>query len=115
MGVWGTGLYNDDIACDVRDDYKDILGGGISEPEATKQLLKQMIRPPLTAYCFHKSKKVRDLLCAKRFSCHHGNLPRYVRYSLIILESFNLLREVILTGTFPVNVCRTAVKSAPKG
>ncbi len=114
MGVWGTGLYNDDIACDVRDDNKDILGDGISEPEATKQLLKQMIRPPLTTHCYHKSRNVRELLCVKRFSGYYGNLPHSVRYSVTILESFNLLREVILTGAFPVNVCRTAVKTAPK-
>jgi hypothetical protein len=41
MGTWGTGLYSDDIACDVRDDYKDILGDGIPEPEATKRLMEQ--------------------------------------------------------------------------
>lgn len=41
MGAWGTGLYSDDIACEVRDDYKDILGNGIFEPEATKHLIKQ--------------------------------------------------------------------------
>jgi hypothetical protein len=41
MGTWGTGLYSDDTACDVRDDYKDILGNGISEPEATKHLIEQ--------------------------------------------------------------------------
>lgn len=41
MGIWGTSLYNDDTACDVRDDYKDILGDGISEPEATECLIDQ--------------------------------------------------------------------------
>jgi hypothetical protein len=41
MGTWGTGLYSDDMACDIRDEYKDILGDGISEPEATKLLLQQ--------------------------------------------------------------------------
>jgi hypothetical protein len=41
MGTWGVGLYSDDSACDIRDDYKDILGGGISEPEATNQLIEQ--------------------------------------------------------------------------
>lgn len=39
MGTWGTGLYSDDTACDVRDDYKEILGDGISEPEATDLLI----------------------------------------------------------------------------
>jgi hypothetical protein len=41
MGTWGTGLYSDDTACDVRDDYKGILGDGISEPEATERLIEQ--------------------------------------------------------------------------
>jgi hypothetical protein len=40
MGTWGPGLYSDDTACDVRDDYKDILGDGIEEPEATKKILE---------------------------------------------------------------------------
>jgi hypothetical protein len=39
MGTWGTGLYSDDTACDVRDDYLDILGDGILEPEATTKLV----------------------------------------------------------------------------
>lgn len=41
MGAWGTGLYSDDTACDVRDDYKDILGDGISEPEATELIIER--------------------------------------------------------------------------
>ncbi|MDR3572450.1 MAG: hypothetical protein P4L50_01195 [Anaerolineaceae bacterium] len=41
MGTWGTGLYSDDTACDVRDDYKDILGDGIAEPDATDLLIEQ--------------------------------------------------------------------------
>jgi hypothetical protein len=41
MGTWGPGLYSDDTACDVRDDYKDILGDGIEEPEATKKILEE--------------------------------------------------------------------------
>jgi hypothetical protein len=44
MGVWGTGLYSDDTACDVRDDYKDILGNGVAEPEATIRIIEQWKR-----------------------------------------------------------------------
>jgi hypothetical protein len=36
MGTWGTDLYSDDTACDVRDVYKEILGDGISEPESVR-------------------------------------------------------------------------------
>lgn len=41
MGVWGTGLYSDDTACDVRDEYRDTLGNGVAEPEATKRVIEQ--------------------------------------------------------------------------
>lgn len=39
MGVWGTGLFQDDTASDIRDDYKDHLGNGLSGPEATARVL----------------------------------------------------------------------------
>jgi hypothetical protein len=41
MGTWGTGLYSDDTACDVRDDYMVILGDGIGEPDATILLISK--------------------------------------------------------------------------
>src|SRR5262249_9543768 len=41
MGAWGTALFSDDTACDVRDDYLDLVGDGLSGPEATKALLKE--------------------------------------------------------------------------
>ena len=41
MGAWGTAVFSDDTACDVRDDYRDLVGDGLSGPEATKALLKQ--------------------------------------------------------------------------
>jgi hypothetical protein len=41
MGTWGVGLYSDDVACDVRDTYKEILGDGIDEPEATKRIIEE--------------------------------------------------------------------------
>lgn len=39
MGAWGTGIFQDDTACDVRDDYRDLLGDGLSGPEATARIL----------------------------------------------------------------------------
>jgi len=39
MGAWGTALFSDDTACDVRDDYRDHVGDGLSGPEATDRLL----------------------------------------------------------------------------
>jgi len=41
MGAWGTTVFSDDTACDVRDDYRDLVGDGLSGPKATKALLKQ--------------------------------------------------------------------------
>ena len=39
MGAWGTGLFLDDTARDIRDDLKDHLGNGLSGPEATALIL----------------------------------------------------------------------------
>jgi hypothetical protein len=39
MGAWGTALFSDDTACDVRDSYMDLVGDGLTGPEATKALL----------------------------------------------------------------------------
>ena len=39
MGTWGTDLYSDDIACEVRDEYLDALKVGLAGPEAAKQVL----------------------------------------------------------------------------
>lgn len=42
MGAWGTGIFQDDTACDVRDSYRDYLGAGMSGPEATARILKEL-------------------------------------------------------------------------
>lgn len=39
MGAWGTGIFQDDTACDIRDDYRDHLGNGLSGQEATQKIL----------------------------------------------------------------------------
>ncbi|MEN3109701.1 hypothetical protein ACFONG_13840 [Uliginosibacterium paludis] len=39
MGTWGTGLYSDDTACDVRNDYIEQLKSGRSSEEATEAIL----------------------------------------------------------------------------
>ena len=41
MGAWGTGIFQDDTACDIRDDYKDHLGNGLSGSEATERILSE--------------------------------------------------------------------------
>lgn len=40
MGAWGTAIFSDDIACDIRDEYRDLIGDGRSGEEATKFLMK---------------------------------------------------------------------------
>lgn len=40
MGAWGTAIYSDDIAMDVRDIYKEILGDGLSSEEATSAIIE---------------------------------------------------------------------------
>lgn len=38
MGAWGPALFSDDTACDVREDYRECIGNGLSGPEATDRL-----------------------------------------------------------------------------
>lgn len=38
MGAWGPGLFQDDTACDVRDEFLDLIGDGQSTEEATAAL-----------------------------------------------------------------------------
>jgi hypothetical protein len=39
MGAWGTAVFSDDTACDVRDSYVELVGDGLTGPEATKALV----------------------------------------------------------------------------
>lgn len=40
MGVWGTGIFQDDTACDLRDEYRQLLGDGLSDADAKAGILK---------------------------------------------------------------------------
>src|SRR4051812_17581053 len=40
MGAWGTAIFADDVACDVRDTYRQLLTEGLTGPEATNRLLR---------------------------------------------------------------------------
>ena len=40
MGAWGTALFSDDTACDIRDNYRDLVGDGLTGIQATDKLLK---------------------------------------------------------------------------
>lgn len=39
MGAWGTSLYSNDFACDIRDDYIDKLRRGKSNEETTQEII----------------------------------------------------------------------------
>lgn len=39
MGAWGTGLFCDDVACDVRTQFRNLLAEGRTIPQATRQIL----------------------------------------------------------------------------
>jgi hypothetical protein len=41
MGAWGTAIFSDDTAADVRGDFRDLVGDGLSGPEATDRLLNE--------------------------------------------------------------------------
>ena len=40
MGIWGCGLYQDDVTCDVKDDYLNWLRVGKTNEEATELMLE---------------------------------------------------------------------------
>jgi hypothetical protein len=41
LGVWGTGLFSDDVACDVRDHYRQLLEDGVEDGDAARLTLEQ--------------------------------------------------------------------------
>ena len=40
MGAWGTGLYQDDDTCDIKDEYLTYLRLGMSNEEALEELIE---------------------------------------------------------------------------
>lgn len=41
MGAWGTGIFSNDTAADVRETYRELLGEGREGAEATRALLEE--------------------------------------------------------------------------
>ena len=39
MGTWGTAIFSDDTASDVRNDFRELIGDGLSPEEATARLM----------------------------------------------------------------------------
>jgi hypothetical protein len=43
MGAWGTGLWEDDLSCDIQDEWNDLLDEGMSPGKATKIILNSWL------------------------------------------------------------------------
>ena len=41
MGAWGTGLFSDDVACDIRDHFRQLLEDGVEDRAATRLTLEK--------------------------------------------------------------------------
>ena len=41
MGVWGTALFSDDVACDIRDHYRQLLEDSVDDDAATRLTLEK--------------------------------------------------------------------------
>ena len=41
MGAWGSAIYSDDLACDIRDSFKELIGDGLDSEQATSVLVKE--------------------------------------------------------------------------
>ena len=41
MGTWETAIFSDDTASDVRDEFRDLIGEGLSTEQATDKLLRE--------------------------------------------------------------------------
>src|SRR5688500_12932115 len=49
MGTWGTALFSDDLAADIRGEFRDLIGEGLTTDAAVKRLTteyKSSLRDP---------------------------------------------------------------------
>ncbi|MBM7096710.1 DUF4259 domain-containing protein [Bacillus sp. H-16] len=58
MGAWDTGIFDDDTACDVRDEFLDYLEQGHTPKEATEFVLDDY----LEEYSFDEDQEVLSLV-----------------------------------------------------
>ena len=89
MGAWGTGIFQDDTASDLRDDYKNHLGNGLSGSEAAARILaeyKSSLDDP------HEAPVVWLALSAVQWK--HGRLePETLEHALQVIDSGSDLRR----------------------
>lgn len=43
MGAWGTGLWEDDLSCDIQDEWNDLMDEGVGPRKATKVILSSWL------------------------------------------------------------------------
>jgi hypothetical protein len=83
LGVWGTGIFSDDIACDVRDGYRDLVGDKYTGLQATDALVeeyREVFDDPEMASVFWLA------LAATQWRC--GRLePRVQAQALTVIDS----------------------------
>lgn len=83
MGAWGTGIFQDDTACDIRDGYRDYLGQGMSGPDASARILRDFSSILTDA---HESGVVWMALAAAQWK--HGRLDEETKAeALRVIES----------------------------
>lgn len=46
MGTWGPGIFSDDLACEVRSRYRDLVAAGHDGPDATDALVSEFQPAP---------------------------------------------------------------------
>jgi hypothetical protein len=87
MGVWGTSIFSDDTASDVRGDYRDLAGNGLAGHEATDKILREYYRQRES-----EMGVVRLALAATQWNC--GRLEERVQAkALEIIESGSDLKR----------------------
>ena len=91
MGTWGTGIFSDDNAADLRDDYRDFIGDGLSSPEATDRLLAEwgssLSREPEYAATFWLALAVTQWKC--------GRLEDRVKARALVLCPINKFTDAL--------------------
>lgn len=81
MGVWGTSIFSDDNACDVRDDYRRMIGDSLTGPRATDQLLERwsaLERDPDLAATFWLALAITQWKCGRLEDRVRENALRFV-------------------------------------
>jgi hypothetical protein len=46
MGTWGAGIFDDDITCDVRGEYREAIRAGVPGPQATDRIVRELADEP---------------------------------------------------------------------